>query len=258
LRLLESPVGVTGDFADATAHVRRDGVRSDRLDTTPKRAIDADELARRRSGRTWRSVITLIKINHTTRRENLMNQSNEARRSPCMIGTLFLTVVVSLALLVPARSAASRPLGSIPGCGVLVDAAHPWRSQVSGGNVETGDHWITDRRGTHSSCAFTHATIRKLLALAPRTYQGRDVGHLEGGLCDWNLGSRRGESIRPFQRITCHVPRHLRHHTYVNTVEAFVDPDPQFIRAGAAAGRHPGTTAHAGAIGSAAAIALPG
>jgi hypothetical protein len=80
---------------------------------------------------------------------------------------------------------------------VLVDAAHPWRSQVPGGNVETGDHWITDRQGAHGSCAFTHATIKKLLALATRTYQGRDVGHLESGLCDWNLGSRRGESIRP-------------------------------------------------------------
>ena len=151
-----------------------------------------------------------------------------------MIRMLFLTTIVSLALLVPAGSAAARSLGDVHGCGVLVDAAHPWRSQVPGGNVETGDHWITDRQGRHGSCSFTHATIEKLLALAPRTYQGRDVGHLDGGLCDSNLGSRAGESIRPFQRITCHVPRHLRHHTYVTTVEAFVDPDPRFIHAAAA------------------------
>ena len=156
-----------------------------------------------------------------------------------MIRKLLLTALVSLALLVPAGSAASHSLGNIHGCGVLVDAAHPWRSQVPGGNVETGDHWITDRQGAHSSCTFTHATIKKLLALAPRTYQGRDVGHLEGGLCDWNLGSRRGESIRPFQRITCHVPRHLRDHTYVTTVEAFVDPDPSSSMSAADGGLTP-------------------
>jgi pimeloyl-ACP methyl ester carboxylesterase len=79
---------------------------------------------------------------------------------------------------VPAGSAAPHTLGTIHGCGVLVDAAHPWRSQVPGGNVEAGDHWITGRQGTHSSCAFTHATIRKLLAHMPRTYRGRDVGRL--------------------------------------------------------------------------------
>lgn len=69
-----------------------------------------------------------------------MNQSNEARRSAPRIGTLFLTTLLSLALLVPAGSAAPRSQGNIHGCGVLVDAAHPWRSHVPGGNVETGDH----------------------------------------------------------------------------------------------------------------------
>ena len=185
-----------------------------------------------------------------------LNESNEASRPTRMIGRLFLTSLLSLTLFAPAGDAAPRPRGDIHGCGVLVDAAHPWRSHVPGGNVETGDHWITDRQGAHGSCAFTHATIKKLLALAPRTYQGRDVGHLEGGLCDWNLGSRLGESIRPFQRITCHVPRHVRHHTYVTTVEAFVDPDPQFIHAGAAADRHPRITTSARASSAAAATAL--
>ncbi len=177
-----------------------------------------------------------------------MNESNEASRPTRMIGRLFLTTLLSLTLFAPAADAAPRPRGDIHGCGVLVDAAHPWRSQVPGGNVETGDHWITDRQGAHGSCAFTHATIEKLLALAPRTYQGRDVGHLEGGLCDWNLGSRLGESIRPFQRITCHVPRHVQHHTYVTTVEAFVDPDPQFIHAAAAAVRSNAQTVKAATL----------
>ena len=38
--------------------------------------------------------------------------------------------------------ARTRP-GADKGCGVLVDAAHPWHSHVPGGNIETGDHWIT-------------------------------------------------------------------------------------------------------------------
>ncbi|MGZ4234275.1 MAG: alpha/beta fold hydrolase, partial [Solirubrobacteraceae bacterium] len=95
-----------------------------------------------------------------------------------MIGRLFLTALVSLALLVPAGSAAPRSRGNIHGCGVLGDATHPWRSQVPGGSVETGDHRITDRQGTHSSCAFTHAGMSKAFALALRAYRGRDVGHL--------------------------------------------------------------------------------
>ena len=170
-----------------------------------------------------------------------MNQSNEAMRSPRLIGMLSLAALVSLTLLVPAGNAAAFSDGQRHSCGVLVDAAHPWRSQVPGANVETGDHWITDRSGTHGSCTFTHAAIKKLLALAPRTYQGRDVGHLQGGLCDWNLGSSH-ETIQPFQHITCHLPVHLRQHrTYLTTVEASVDPDPQFIHAGAAADRQPRT-----------------
>ena len=149
-----------------------------------------------------------------------------------MIRKLFFITLASLALVTSADTAAALADGQRHGCGVLVDAAHPWRSHVPGGIVETGDHWITDRLGTHGSCAFTHAAIRKLLALAPRTYQRRDAGHLEGGLCDWSLGSGH-ETIRPFQHITCHLPIHLRHHhTYLTTVEAFVDPDPRFIHVG--------------------------
>jgi hypothetical protein len=82
-----------------------------------------------------------------------------------MIRKLFFITLASLALLVPAGNAAPHSLGNIHGCGVLVDAADPWRSDVPGGNVETGDHWITDRLGTHGSCTFTHAAITRLLAL---------------------------------------------------------------------------------------------
>ena len=89
-----------------------------------------------------------------------------------------------------------------------------------------------DASGPHRNVPAGNAAGRSLGNIHPQTYQRRDVGHLEGGLCDWNLGSRSGESFRPFQRITCHVPRHLRHHTYITTVEAFVDPDPHFIHVG--------------------------
>ena len=149
-----------------------------------------------------------------------------------MIRKLSFITLASLALLVPAGTAGAFSDGQRHGCGVLVDMAHPWSSHVPGGNVETGDHWITDRLGTHGSCTFTHAAIKKLLALAPPTFQRRDVGHLDGGLCDWSRGSGH-ERILPFQHITCHVPFHLRrHHTYLTTVEAFVDPDPLFIHVG--------------------------
>ena len=149
-----------------------------------------------------------------------------------MFRKLVFITLASLALLVLPGNVAASSDGQRHGCGLLVDAAHPWRSHVPGGNVETGDHWITYRLGTHGSCTFTHAAIKKLLALPPRTYRQRDAGHLEGGLCDWSLGSGH-ETIQPFQHIRCHLPFQLRHHhTYLATVEAFVDPDPEFIHVG--------------------------
>jgi hypothetical protein len=113
-----------------------------------------------------------------------------------MIRRLFFITLASLALLVPAGNAAAFSDGQRHRCGVLVDAAHPWRSHVPGGNVETGDHWITDRLGTHGSCTFTHAAIKKLLALAPRTYRQRDAGHLDGGLLFLHGFPETAESFR--------------------------------------------------------------
>jgi hypothetical protein len=73
--------------------------------------------------------------------------------------------------------------------------------------------------------------IRKLLlitlaSLAPLVPAGATAASSDG------IGSGH-ETIRPFQRITCHLPFRLsRHRTYLTSVEAFVDPDPQFIHSG--------------------------
>jgi hypothetical protein len=147
-----------------------------------------------------------------------------------MIRTLCVIALATLTSLGHAGTASAFSDGRRHGCGVLVDAAHPWSSRVPDATVETGDHWVTDRLGTHGSCTFTHASIKKLLALPPRTYQHRDTARLAGGVCDWSVGSGH-ETIKPFQRITCHLPIHLRNHrTYLATVEAYVDPDPRFIQ----------------------------
>lgn len=104
----------------------------------------------------------------------------------------------------PSLGARTHP-GADRGCGVLVDSAHPWHSQVPGGNVATGDHWITARNGRFSTCAFTQVAIHRLLALPARTYQADDVGQLLGGVCDWTHGTGH-ETIRPFAEIECHLP----------------------------------------------------
>jgi hypothetical protein len=136
---------------------------------------------------------------------------------------------INLALGSAPISRAARPgAGTIRGCGILVDAAHPWRSYVPGGNVEMGDHWITARSGPLSSCAFTHLAIHRLLALSARTYHGRDAGRLLGGACDWTEGAHH-ERIRPFAEITCHLPTPQHPRIAAATVRAFVDPDPTFI-----------------------------
>jgi pimeloyl-ACP methyl ester carboxylesterase len=99
-------------------------------------------------------VITPTKINHTTRRGNPMNQSNEARRSARMIGRVFLSTLASLALLVPAGNAPAFSDGQRHGCGVLVDAGHPWRSHVPGGNVETGAAIANPRNPQHAASRY--------------------------------------------------------------------------------------------------------
>lgn len=142
---------------------------------------------------------------------------------------LALTVLAATIVMVP-QAHANRVVER-HGCGVLVDAAHPWRSHTADAPVETGDHWITARRGPGSSCAFTHGMIRRLLALPSSTYEGRETAHLFGGICGWNTGSRT-ETIRPFQDIFCTLPVHVRHRTFKVLVNAFVDPDPRFITHG--------------------------
>ena len=143
-----------------------------------------------------------------------------------MIGAT-LAVIVTTLVLSPASALGQPPDENVRGCGVLVDAAHPWHSTVPGGNLETGDHWITGREGSLSTCSFTRLAIHRLLALPANAYQGRDVGHLLGGLCEWFEGSHH-ERIRPFALIKCHLPTPQRPHTAV-TIRAFVDPDPQLI-----------------------------
>ena len=139
-----------------------------------------------------------------------------------------LTVVAAALMLTPVSTGARPREGAQHGCGVLVDSGHPWHSHVPGGNIETGDHWITARDGRLSTCAFTHHAIHRLLALPARTYQGRDVGRLLGGVCQWTQTTDH-ETIRPFQAIMCRLPtpRHL--HIAAATVRALVDPDPAFI-----------------------------
>jgi hypothetical protein len=140
---------------------------------------------------------------------------------------LALGVLASLVVMVP-QAQTKKPADGRQGCGVLIDAAHPWRSHTADGPVETEDHWITARRGRGSSCVFTHEMVHKLLALTPKTYQGRETERLFGGVCAWVSGSRT-EIIRPFQGVCCTLPRRVRHRTFKVLVNAFVDPDPRFI-----------------------------
>jgi hypothetical protein len=115
------------------------------------------------------------------------------------------------------------------GCGVLVDAAHRWHSHTQAAPAETGDHWIISRRGRVSTCAFTRASVHKLLALPAPTYERGHSDGLLGGLCQWGKGSST-ERITPFQHIVCLLPFYVRRHGFLVRVDAYVDPDPRFIR----------------------------
>ena len=151
-----------------------------------------------------------------------MGKSLLARRT---LGAILLT----LAALVGTSPAGARTDdGKFHGCGVLVDAVHPWHSHVPSGHDEIGDHWLTARAGRLSTCAFASHALHRLLALPPRTYAGRDVGRLLGGLCHWDATSRH-ETIRPFALIVCHLPTPDHPRSAAATVEALVDPDPNFI-----------------------------
>lgn len=136
---------------------------------------------------------------------------------------------VAFLVLTVSQSTAKRPNFRI-GCGVLVDAAHPWRSTTPGGRVQTGNHWITERNTSapDGTCAFARTMVHRLLALPERTYEGRDTGHLFGGLCAWDTGSG-GEQLRPFHTIQCHLPARKRGRRFTAEVVAYVDPDPRFI-----------------------------
>jgi hypothetical protein len=138
-----------------------------------------------------------------------------------------LTILAALAVTGGSIGARTRP-GANKGCGVLVDSAHPWHSHVPGANTEIGDHWITARNGTLSTCAFTKLAIHRLLALPARTYQGYGSRRLLGGMCAWEHGSRH-ETIRPFAEITCQLPTPRHPHIAAATVIAIVDPAPAFI-----------------------------
>jgi hypothetical protein len=163
------------------------------------------------------------------------------------------TLIVALAATVVALgsapiSTAARPGdGTILGCGILVDAAHPWHSYVPGGNVETGDHWITARSGPLSSCEFTHLAIHRLLALSARTYHGRDAGRLLGGACDWTEGAHheRDPTVRrnhvssadtstPAHR-RCHRPRVRRPGSDVHPLSGCLTDHRRGRRMGSAA-----------------------
>lgn len=128
-----------------------------------------------------------------------------------------LAVIVSALEVTPASTAARPHERPQHGCGVLIDTAHPWHSHVPGGNTETGDHWITARDGRLSTCAFAHLAIHRLLALPARTYPGRDVGRLVGGVCNWAQTTDH-ETIRPFQDIMCHLPTPRHRHVVAATV----------------------------------------
>jgi hypothetical protein len=147
-----------------------------------------------------------------------------------------LLAATTIAVSIPAGTAGAaappvpRRPGNIHGCGVLAVPAHPWRSHVDGGTDEAGDHWIVDAQGAHWSCSFARAEIQRLVGFGPGRYAGRDVGHLLGGLCDWEIKGLH-DQYRPFQSITCHVPISQHRHRYTTTVQAFIDPDPTFIHA---------------------------
>jgi hypothetical protein len=142
--------------------------------------------------------------------------------------TFGATLLILAALTGPGAAGARVDDGRFHGCGVLVDAAHPWQSHVPSGHVETGNRWLTARAGRLSTCAFASNAIHRLLALPPRTYAGRDVGRLLGGICHWDAISRH-ETIRPFALIVCHLPTPSHPRIAAATVEALVDPDPSFI-----------------------------
>src|ERR1700722_18973177 len=142
--------------------------------------------------------------------------------------TLGATLLVLAALAGPGAVSTRANDGKFHGCGVLVDTAHPWHSHVPSGRTETGDHWLTARAGPLSTCEFASHAIRRRLPLPQRSYAGRDVGRLLGGLCDWDTTSRH-ETIRPFAEIVCHLPTPRHPRSAAATVEALVDPDPSFI-----------------------------
>lgn len=140
--------------------------------------------------------------------------------------SLALAALASLILMVPQSTAQQSDMRS--GCGILVDAAHPWYSRTPDAPVETGDHWIIARGGRVSSCAFTRAIVHGLLAEPADTYESGHRDTLLGGYCTWDTGSRT-ERIRPFRHIVCVLPFHVRRHSFLVLVQAFVDPDPRFI-----------------------------
>jgi hypothetical protein len=137
-----------------------------------------------------------------------------------------LAAIVAALAWIPASTAAG-PRTTPNGCGVLVDAAHPWHSHVPGSHTETGDHWITARSGPPNTCAFTKLAIHRLLALPKRSYQGRNTGFLLGGACSWTHGTGQ-ETIQPFASILCRLPL-PEDPLFGVKVRAFVDPDPAFI-----------------------------
>ena len=147
-----------------------------------------------------------------------------------------LTLVALAVVALPALgggAAARAKVTKAHGCGVLVAAAHPWRSHVvgGGGKGETGDHWITDWRGAHGTCAFTRARLHRLLSFSSEyldTAFTHGVAHYKGGVCRARYGTDL-EVIAPFQRVRCTLPVTIRRHRYTTTIEAFVDPDPRFI-----------------------------
>ena len=89
------------------------------------------------------------------------------------------------------------------------------------------NHWIASRAGRFGNCRFTRQTLHRLLALGPRTYQGRDVAHLLGGLCDWQSQDRH-ERVVPFAWIICHLPA-PGHPCAATTSYFLVDGDPNFV-----------------------------
>src|SRR4051794_11870461 len=95
--------------------------------------------------------------------------------------SLALAALASLILMVPQSTARSSDTRA--GCGILVDAAHRWHSRTPDAPVESGDHWVVARNGRMSRCAFTRATVHRLLAAPARTYRGGHSGPILGGYC---------------------------------------------------------------------------